>query len=59
MKLLEATFEAIHGETQPLFVSDWPHWHLDVPGKLAGLPFLSEQARRNIVGENARRLFEL
>jgi len=30
-----------------------------VPGKLAGLPFLSEQARRNIVGENARGLFEL
>ena len=58
MKLLEATFDAIHAETQLLFASDWPHWDFDVPGKLAGLPFLSEQAKRNILGENARKLFD-
>jgi predicted TIM-barrel fold metal-dependent hydrolase len=59
MTLLEATFDAIHAETQLLFASDWPHWDFDVPGKVAGLPFLSEQAKRNILGENARRLFKL
>ncbi len=59
MKLLEATFEAVNAETQLLFASDWPHWDFDVPGKLAGLSFLSEHAKRNILGENARRLFKL
>jgi len=59
LKLLEATFDAIKAETQLLFASDWPHWDFDTPGKLAGLPFLSEQAKRNILGENARRLFKL
>ena len=59
LKLLEATFDAIHAETQLLFASDWPHWDFDTPGKLVWLPFLSEQAKRNILGENARRLFKL
>jgi predicted TIM-barrel fold metal-dependent hydrolase len=58
-KLLAATLEAIHAETQLLFASDWPHWDFDTPGKLMSLPFLSEQAKRNILGENARRLFKL
>ena len=59
LKLLEATFDAMNAETQLLFSSDWPHWDFDVPGKIAGLPFLSEQAKRNILGENARKLFKL
>ena len=59
MRLLEATLEAINAETQLLFSSDWPHWDFDVPAKIAGLPFLSEQAKRNILGETARKLFRL
>ena len=59
LKLLQATLEAIHAETQLLYASDWPHWDFDTPGKLMSLPFLSEQAKRNILGENARRLFKL
>jgi predicted TIM-barrel fold metal-dependent hydrolase len=59
LKLTQATFEAINAETQLLFSSDWPHWDFDVPGKLVSLPFLSEQAKRNILGENARRVFAL
>jgi predicted TIM-barrel fold metal-dependent hydrolase len=59
MRLLEATMEAIHAETQLLYSSDWPHWDFDVPARVADLPFLSEQAKRNILGENARRLFRL
>jgi hypothetical protein len=59
LALVEATFTAIRAETQLLFSSDWPHWDFDVPAKIAGLPFLTEQARRNILGENARRVFKL
>ncbi len=59
MRLLEATMEAINAETQLLYSSDWPHWDFDVPARVADLPFLSEQAKRNILGENARRLFHL
>jgi uncharacterized protein len=58
-KLLEATFDAINAGTQLLYASDWPHWDFDVPGRIAGLQFLSEQQKRNILGENARRLFRL
>jgi hypothetical protein len=57
--MLEATFKAIHAETQLMYSSDWPHWDFDVPSQIASLPFLSEQAKRNILGENARKLFRL
>ena len=56
---LQATFEAIHAETQLLFASDWPHWDFDTPSSIATLPFLSEQAKRNILGLNAARIFNL
>jgi predicted TIM-barrel fold metal-dependent hydrolase len=59
LKLLEGTFDAINAETQLLYASDWPHWDFDTPGQVATLPFLSNQAKRNILGENARRLFKL
>jgi predicted TIM-barrel fold metal-dependent hydrolase len=42
-----------------LFSSDWPHWDFDTPGRLAGLPFIDERARRNILGETANRIFDL
>ena len=59
LDLLQATFKAINAETQLLYSSDWPHWDFDTPGTIAGLPFLNEQQKRNILGENARRLFNL
>ena len=59
LRLLESTFEAIHAETQLLYSSDWPHWDFDTPGVIAGLPFVSEQGKRNILGETARGLFRL
>ena len=58
-KALELTFEMINAQTQLLYSSDWPHWDFDLPSVIFDLPFLSEQARRNILGENARRLFKL
>jgi hypothetical protein len=59
MKLLQATFEAINAETQLLFASDWPHWDFDPPTAITTIPFLSEQAKRNILGLNAARVFNL
>jgi uncharacterized protein len=59
MKLLEGTFETIRAETQLLYASDWPHWDFDVPARLFDLPFLDDDAKRNILGLNAARVFNL
>lgn len=59
MDLLRSTFKAINAETQLLYASDWPHWDFDMPSVIFDLPFLSEQAKRNILGLNAQRLFNL
>jgi hypothetical protein len=49
----------INAETQLLYSSDYPHWDMDLPSTIYDLPFLSAEAKRNILGENARRLFNL
>jgi uncharacterized protein len=59
MKILKCTMEAINADTQLLYASDWPHWDFDPPSSITMLPFLSEQAKRNILGLNAARLFNL
>jgi predicted TIM-barrel fold metal-dependent hydrolase len=59
LKLLEGTFEAIRADTQLLYASDWPHWDFDVPARLFDLPFLDDGSKRNILGLNAARLFNL
>jgi hypothetical protein len=59
LKLTQATMEAIKADTQLLFASDWPHWDFDLPTTITDLPFLSEQAKRNILGLNAARIFNL
>jgi predicted TIM-barrel fold metal-dependent hydrolase len=59
MKLLQTTLEAIRADTQLLYASDWPHWDFDPPGTVTKLPFLNEQAKRNILGLNAAKLFNL
>jgi len=59
LKLLETTMEAFNAETQLLYSSDWPHWDWDPPSTIATLPFLSDQAKRNILGLNAARIFNL
>jgi hypothetical protein len=56
---LELTFKKIGAETQLLFSSDYPHWDMDLPSTIYDLPFLSETAKRNILGGNAIRLFNL
>jgi hypothetical protein len=59
LALTQATMAAINAETQLLFASDWPHWDFDLPNSITNLPFLNEQAKRNILGLNAARLFNL
>jgi uncharacterized protein len=58
-KALELTFEMIKAETQLLYSSDYPHWDMDLPSTIHDLPFLSVETKRNILGGNARRLFNL
>ncbi len=48
----------IKGE-QLLYSSDYPHWDFDLQSTIYDLPFLSEQAKRNILGGNATKLFNL
>src|SRR3984957_4357956 len=57
--MLEDTFKMINAENQLLYASDYPHWDMDLPSTIYDLPFLSQQAKRNILGENARKLFKL
>ena len=59
MKMLEATMEKIKAPTQLLYASDWPHWDFDPPASITTLPFLDDQAKRNILGLNAAKLFNL
>jgi predicted TIM-barrel fold metal-dependent hydrolase len=59
LDLVEATFKAINAETQLLYASDWPHWDFDTPSTIYDLPFLNEKQKRNILGGNAARLFNL
>ena len=56
---LEVTFKMINAETQLLYSSDYPHWDMDLPSTIYDLPFLSETAKRNILGGNAQRVFNL
>jgi len=57
--LLESTFRAIDAENSLMYSSDWPHWDFDVPGRIASIPFLSENGKRRILGETARQVFGL
>jgi predicted TIM-barrel fold metal-dependent hydrolase len=42
-----------------MWSSDYPHWDFDLPSVIYDLPFLTETARRNILGGNAARAFGL
>lgn len=57
MRQLKATFEMIDAKNTLMFATDWPHWDYDEPSAIADLPFLDEEARRNIMGETALRVF--
>ena len=56
---LGTVFEMIGAEAQLLYSSDYPHWDFDLPSRIYDLPFLSETAKRRILGGNALDLFHL
>ena len=57
--MMQETFKMINAENQLLYASDYPHWDTDMPSTVYDLPFLSLQAKKNILGESARKLFKL
>ena len=57
--LLETTLKTIDAGNQVLYASNYPLPDMDVPSVIWDLPFLDEQEKRNILGENARKLFRL
>ncbi|MBS0247880.1 MAG: amidohydrolase [Proteobacteria bacterium] len=59
LRILETTFRMINAETQLMYSSDYPHWDFDLPSVIYDLPFLSESAKRAILGGNAIKLFNL
>ncbi|HTK12413.1 MAG TPA: amidohydrolase family protein [Xanthobacteraceae bacterium] len=59
LEMLELTFKMMNAGTQLCYASDYPHWDMDLPSTIYDLPFLDEQAKRNILGGNAQRLFKL
>ncbi len=56
---LEPMFQWMDFENHLLYASDYPHWDFDVPSVIYDLPFLSESAKKKILGENARKVFKL
>jgi predicted TIM-barrel fold metal-dependent hydrolase len=59
MKALEVTFEMIDAENRLMYSSDYPHWDFDLPSRIYDLPFLTERAKRRILGGNAVDLFRI
>lgn len=57
-KHLQAVMEMI-GYDNILFASDYPHFDYDEPSAISGLPFLTSEQKRAILGENAIRVFDL
>jgi predicted TIM-barrel fold metal-dependent hydrolase len=59
LEALQLTMKMINAETQLMYSSDYPHWDFDLPSTIYDLPFLSEHAKKNILGETARNVFNL
>jgi predicted TIM-barrel fold metal-dependent hydrolase len=57
--VLRMTFDLINADTQLMYSSDYPHWDFDLPSRIYDLAFLSDEAKRDILGGNACRLFGL
>jgi len=59
LEALQFTMKMMNAEKSLLFASDYPHWDFNLPSTIYDLPFLSEQAKRNILGETAREVYNL
>src|SRR5215213_902098 len=54
---LQVAFRALNAETQLVWGSNFPAHNFDVPATIWDLPFLSENAKKAILGGNAMQLF--
>src|SRR6266516_860622 len=59
LEALQFNLKMINAEKTLMFASDFPHWDFNLPSTIYDLPFLSEQAKRNILGETARDVYNL
>lgn len=59
MEEMKMVFDIFDAENQLLYASDYPHQDFDTPSTIYDLPFLSEKAKRKILGENALKLFNI
>jgi len=57
MSDLNYSFKKFDAENHLLFASDYPHWDFDLPSSIYDLPFLTETAKRKILGQNAAKFF--
>ncbi len=57
MEEMEMVFKSFDAENKLLYASDYPHQDFDTPSTIYDLPFLTEKAKRKILGENALNLF--
>jgi uncharacterized protein len=55
---LEPIFKMCNFENNLMYASDYPHWDFDAPSVIYDLPFLSETAKKKIMGDNARKVFK-
>jgi predicted TIM-barrel fold metal-dependent hydrolase len=58
-ELGRAIFDLMDGARSWLFASDYPHHDFDMPGAVWGIPYLSKEEKRAVLGGNALRLFGL
>lgn len=58
-RLGRSVFDLTNGPTNWLYASDYPHHDFDMPGMVYGIPYLTEDERKAVLGGNALRLFGL
>ena len=49
----------IDAERTLMYAPDYPHWDFDPPRVIEDLPFLSAEAKQNILGNTARKVYKL
>ncbi len=59
LEALENIFRRIDAPNRLMWASGFPQWDFDAPSALWDLPFLDDEAKRNILGGTAKKLFGL
>ncbi|GEL23145.1 hypothetical protein PSU4_20990 [Pseudonocardia sulfidoxydans NBRC 16205] len=54
---LAAIFDMVDAEDRLVFATDYPHFDYDRPSAITTLPFVSEEGKRKILGDNALSVY--